>query len=398
MKECRWKDAFGRVPDSFSARVEETLNEMKRLEGAKTMKRSAPWRVALAAVLVLVALTGTALALGQGGGLIDFFRGNTAITPREDAANDIAHDVASAQNDVCRLTVREAAYDGLAVRVVMALEAVQPDEVLYMDFQTGGEGLLGDAGETEAEYARRVGKRLTDVGFCDIDVEGLPGTGTGDEVREGETLVVYRELILSQPGAAAETLTVTAYAGEGDDQLKVSFPVMRVSGTETAYRVTETAKAPLTIQRAARTDSAFATYFSITWTVEPRENAPLDAETTYYITSGGRYAHTKPQCGDMENAAAATGAEAQAQGKLACPVCASDLQALMNPANPQAWHFEGDALADAESVGSGDFLADGTLAYTQHWQFQPGAFPQGEVVVTPVDPAGEKHPEIRLIP
>lgn len=398
MKEVKWKNAFGCVPDSFSARVEGTLNEMKRQEGTHAMKRSIPWRVALVAALALAVLTGTALALGQGGGLLDFFRTNTAITPRADAANDVARDVASAQNDVCRLTVREAAYDGLAVRVVMALEAVQPDEVLFMDFQTGGEGRMGEAGETEAEYAKRVGKRLTDVGFCDIDVDELPGSGTGEEVREGETLVVYRELLLSQPRAAAETLTVTAYAGEDDDRLEVSFPVVRVSGTETVYHVTETAKTPLTILRATRTDSAFATYFSITWTVEPRESASLDAKATYYITPGGRYAHAKPQCGGMENATTATGAEATAQGKLACPVCASDLQALMNPANPQAWHFEATALADAEVAGSGDFLADGTLVYTQHWRLQPGAFPEGEIAVTPVDPAGERNPEIRMAP
>ena len=37
MKEPRWKDAFGRVPDSFSARVEGTLNEMNRMEGRQTM-------------------------------------------------------------------------------------------------------------------------------------------------------------------------------------------------------------------------------------------------------------------------------------------------------------------------------------------------------------------------
>lgn len=166
-----------------------------------------------------------------------------------------------------------------------------------------------------------------------------------------------------------------------------------MSGEQTAYRVTGTAKAPLTVQRAVRTDSAFATYFSITWTVEPRENVPLDAEAAYYITPGRRYAHTKLQCGGMENATAVTGAEATAQGKLACPVCTSDLQAL-----PQKWHFEAAALADAESTGSGDFLADGTLVFTQHWQFQPGAFPQEEIVVTPVDPTGEKYPEIRLIP
>ena len=51
MKEPRWKDAFGRVPDSFSARVEGTLNEMNRMEGRQTMKRTIAWRAALAAVL-----------------------------------------------------------------------------------------------------------------------------------------------------------------------------------------------------------------------------------------------------------------------------------------------------------------------------------------------------------
>ena len=146
MKEPRWKDAFGRVPDSFSARVEGPLNEMNRMEGRQTMKRTIAWRAALAAVLALAILTGTALALGQGGRLIDFFRRRTAIPPRADAANDVAHNVAAAENDLCRLTVREAAYDGLAVRVVMALEAVQPDEILYSDFQSGGEEPMGDAG------------------------------------------------------------------------------------------------------------------------------------------------------------------------------------------------------------------------------------------------------------
>ena len=63
MKEPRWKDAFGRVPDSFSARVEGTLNEMNRMEGRQTMKRKIAWRAALAAVLALAILTGTALAL-----------------------------------------------------------------------------------------------------------------------------------------------------------------------------------------------------------------------------------------------------------------------------------------------------------------------------------------------
>ena len=308
MKEPRWKDAFGRVPDSFSARVEGTLNEMNRMEGRQTMKRKIAWRAALAAALALAILTGTALALGQGGGLIDFFRRSTAIPPRADAANDVAHNVAAAENDLCRLTVREAAYDGLAVRVVMALEAVQPDEILYSDFQSGGEEPMGDAGETETEYAQRVGKRLVNVDFCDIDVEGMPGSGTGAETREGETLIVYREMLVNQPEAAAETLTVTAYAGDGDDRLAVTFPVTRVSGTETAYRVSETGTCPLTVRRAARTDSAFATYFAITWTVEPGAGTPLNAEDTYYITSGGRCAHRKPQCGGMENAVGVTGA------------------------------------------------------------------------------------------
>ena len=449
MKEPRWKDAFGRVPDSFSARVEGTLNEMNRMEGRQTMKRKIAWRAALAAVLALAILTGTALALGQGGGLIDFFRRSTAIPPRADAANDVAHDVAAAENDLCRLTVREAAYDGLAVRVVMALEAVQPDEILYSDFQSGGEEPMGDAGETETEYAQRVGKRLVNVDFCDIDVEGLPGSGTGAETREGETLIVYREMLVNQPDAAAETLTVTAYAGDGDDRLAVTFPVTRVSGTETAYRASETGTCPLTVRRAARTDSAFATYFAITWTVEPGAGTPLNAEDTYYITSGGRcahrkpqcggmenaaavsgaeaaaqgkiacpvcgsdalnaeetyyitsggrYAHRKPQCGGMENATAVTGAEAAARGKAACPVCASDREALENPSNPQAWRFESRAYADAESFGSGYFLEDGTLAYTQRWLFQPGAFPEGEITVTPVAPSGETYPEIHLIP
>ena len=93
-----------------------------------------------------------------------------------------------------------------------------------------------------------------------------------------------------------------------------------------------------------------------------------------------------------------TGAEAAAQGKAACPVCASDREALENPSNPQAWRFESRALADAESFGSGDFLEDGTLAYTQRWLFQPGAFPEGKIAITPVAPSGETYPEIHLIP
>lgn len=48
-----------RVPDSFSARVEGTLNEMNRMEGRQTMKRTIAWRAALAAVLALAILTGT---------------------------------------------------------------------------------------------------------------------------------------------------------------------------------------------------------------------------------------------------------------------------------------------------------------------------------------------------
>ena len=100
----------------------------------------------------------------------------------------------------------------------------------------------------------------------------------------------------------------------------------------------------------------------------------------------------------MENATAVTGAEAAARGKAACPVCASDREALENPSNPQAWRFESRAFADAESFGSGDFLEDGTLAYTQRWLFQPGAFPEGKITVTPVAPSGETYPEIHLIP
>ena len=73
MKEPRWKDAFGRVPDSFSARVEGTLNEMNRMEGRQTMKRKIAWRAALAAALALAILTGTALALGANAGALTGF-------------------------------------------------------------------------------------------------------------------------------------------------------------------------------------------------------------------------------------------------------------------------------------------------------------------------------------
>lgn len=120
MKRLTRQSAFGDTPERFEQRLSQMLQQEER-----PMKKKSIGALVLAVVLVL-ALAATALAVARQIGLLDFVQHHDAERG-EDAAGMILREIEQEGGEMERavVTVREASYDGYQVHFVLA---VQPKE------------------------------------------------------------------------------------------------------------------------------------------------------------------------------------------------------------------------------------------------------------------------------
>lgn len=155
------KNAFGEADDGFKNNVYRTLGDLKRCEERKSVWKIS-WRmVAIVAVLCLLA-TGTALAMTNAWGILDFLSGRRlGIEVMPEAAKIVQTDLPQegGESELAKFSVREAVFDGLNVYIVVEAKPANQDYLLLglespSDPIRNMGPLFGDKSGTIGEYAK----------------------------------------------------------------------------------------------------------------------------------------------------------------------------------------------------------------------------------------------------
>ncbi len=148
MKQSDWQRAFGDAPDDFRRCMRNTLNDLEEKDMNKKMKLST---VLLAAALCAALLAGAALAVTQLG-LFDFLT-NTAepLRPLEGADKLVLQNRGSTENELVRLDLEEAFYDGQGV--LMKLRISPRDAEHFAMLNEFWQGASQEEYETENSFS-----------------------------------------------------------------------------------------------------------------------------------------------------------------------------------------------------------------------------------------------------
>lgn len=420
--------AFGDVPQRFSDRIDEALAGLpekktklsgSRSEHSKTDIRAHAKRLLLiAAAMVLV--TGAALAIGKSFGILDFLTTRPDVT----AQNEISQNVASATKDGLKYTVREAVYDGVLLRYVIAVDAV--DSMHYVPInEYDAEFTEMTVHETVGEYAVRTGKQLLNAGFLSPDIEGY-GVETGRYAisYEDETLVVYGEYVVPAEAGNEELIRVfftgwDAAAESSTDEEIVSFTLYKTNEDKKVYTIEPSAELPFQIVGASFIRTSFADYFTVEYSFDELMRAVARDvyadDTIYYITQNGRYAHLDEYCSGMQGAHGVGKGELIILGKEPCPICCGTgskvdpywYMDVLSPGDPDEYgiYFHGNSgdclhLKDADTPidvrGSRYTNASGQEIVRYVIIMDHGAMPDGELKFYPCDPGDHWYEPIRL--
>ncbi len=127
MRRDEWQRAFGSTPEVFERRVQDTLNNLQEEKKMKK-KLSVTLAIALAAVL---ALTGTAFAVANGMGILDFMDRYGKSAPQiseviEEAQGD------SVSTSRVRYTAQEVVFNGETVQMTVVCEPLDPEHVMLV--------------------------------------------------------------------------------------------------------------------------------------------------------------------------------------------------------------------------------------------------------------------------
>jgi len=139
----RLERAFPPMDAAFDHAVRSTLENIVQED---TMQVKRPLRVLAITLALVVCLAGTALAVGSGLNLFNFFEdiGSPSPTVQPEAYTLTAHDVASHSFEHTDVAVREAAWDGRVLRILYSVRDRTVDRVFTDDdIWTGNYDLPG---------------------------------------------------------------------------------------------------------------------------------------------------------------------------------------------------------------------------------------------------------------
>ena len=122
MKHSNWRKVYGEVPEYFHRQLLESLEGLEEENKMVIQKRKKLTTTLIAAIVAILALTGGALAARELGVFKMLTSGSTPIVPLEGAADMVETDLGFAENDLVRLTVEEAVYDGQGALVQLRFE------------------------------------------------------------------------------------------------------------------------------------------------------------------------------------------------------------------------------------------------------------------------------------
>lgn len=108
MNRKDWKQIYGDVPEDFRLRLRSTLNELEETD-MKNRKNLAV--ILLAAALIVALLAGAGIAASQLG-VFHMLDSADPIVPLEGAQELVGTNLGAVENDLVKLTVEEAVFDG----------------------------------------------------------------------------------------------------------------------------------------------------------------------------------------------------------------------------------------------------------------------------------------------
>lgn len=158
MKRITRKDLrrlYEPAPQSLYDGIHEALADLPEGKGKKKVKKKISTGFILAAALLV--LTGGALAARELGVFKMLTSGSTPIVPLEGAADMVETDLGFAENDLVRLTVEEAVYDGQGALVQLRFEPkVDTEKYALMSAALDSSWGWGDSeyvvGEEETDF------------------------------------------------------------------------------------------------------------------------------------------------------------------------------------------------------------------------------------------------------
>ena len=143
MKRSDWQNAFGEVPEDFHLRLRSTLDGLEERDMKKRKNYTA---ILLAAALIVALLAGAGIAATRLG-VFHMLDSADPIVPLEGAQELVGTNLGSVENELVKLTVEEAVFDGQGALVQLRIAPKDDQYVLF-------DSMLQDAPEELFETER----------------------------------------------------------------------------------------------------------------------------------------------------------------------------------------------------------------------------------------------------
>lgn len=198
------KNALPQAPDHFVSRMDETLKEIERMN---TKSNRIPARTILIAAALILALAGTAVAVGSALGVFDHLsRPIEHITPLEGAQKMLNTNPVSAETPQARIEVGEALYADATCKITVNIRPAEGVTFMFPELTTlnaesvsqGLSEVRNDDGSASYMISALLTGEQPDALECEISVPLY----RGDEVLDPVTL----PLTLAHTNGDAATL------------------------------------------------------------------------------------------------------------------------------------------------------------------------------------------------
>lgn len=286
-----WDSLLGEVPESFSRRVQKTVERLERQEASR--RPAFRMRPVTVLALALCLLAGTAAAL-NGLGVLETLERDLQAYLQPEAKTLIQTGVTqtASQPRHAAFTVEEAVHDG---RQMYLSVRVHPDsDVLLMDFNAEASWSRSwpehpyqtdDGSETFAQAAQEQGKRLVQASCEPVDENGALQEQAVTVHYDGDDLL-YNLSFASESGKASLRLfTDEVYNDDWNESRSFGTLELQVNVTErgkvyTADTPVVSADGQLAVTGLTVVQSPIATY--VTYEYAAAENAAMKTRVRLY--------------------------------------------------------------------------------------------------------------------
>ena len=200
MKRTDWQSAFGEVDEDFHLRLRSTLDGLEE----KDMKKRNLTAILLAAALIVALLAGAGIAASRLG-VFHMLDSADPIVPLEGAQELVGTNLGAVENDLVKLTVEEAVFDGQGALVQCRLSP--RDTERYAMFNS----FMQDA--PEEEYITETVPAEVAEGSQEIETDD----GVYTIINEAEHSLLFNGVPIEFPASwdAAQAANIPVYEENG---------------------------------------------------------------------------------------------------------------------------------------------------------------------------------------